>query len=614
MVITTDDVNKLLERAAAATARDDAIIAIVDRNGSILGVRVEAGVTITDPDQLVFAIDGAVAKARTAAFFSSDSAPLTSRTVRFISQTTITQREVESNPNIADKTSSERGPGFVAPIGLGGHFPPGVQLTPQVDLFAIEHTNRDSLMHPGDDGVKGTNDDVDLTTRFGADFAVDQDVPAPESYGTVSGMLDDAQSRGIATLPGGVPLYKLDASSATKQTLVGGIGVFFPGPDGYATFEQNFQPANARGTVQSTNERVNAPLVLEAEYTAALVALNSATIAGLPPVADFVLNPVRIDLAGITLEAVGPHPNGVKGLLALGKKLGVGDPDSGVNMPVNTGGDLAIAGEQVPSGWLVEPRASADGKLSEADVRKIIDDGVAEANRVRAQIRTLGSRTRMVLSVTDTTGEVLGLFRMDDATFFSIDVAVAKARNVAYYADPDDLQSVDRVDANFDGTPEVPAGAAFTNRTFRYLSTPFFPTGVDSQPSGPFSILNDPGINPKTAENVGAPRGADQYTSVLGYDSFNPGTNFRELNDPNAVDGNQNGVVFFPGSMPLYKNGVLVGGLGVSGDGVDQDDVVTFGAAGSFLPSLKLAIPRADEIFVRGVRLPFQKFSRNPLA
>ena len=366
--------------------------------------------------------------------------------------------------------------------------------------------------------------------------------------------------------------------------------------------------------MQSNNERVNAPLVLEAEYTAALVALNNSAIAGLPPVAGFVLNPVRIDLAGITLEAIGPHPNGAKGLLALGKKLGVGDADSGVNMPVNTGGDLAIAGEPVPSGWLVVPRASADGKLSAADVQKIIEDGVTEANRVRAQIRTLGSRTRMVLSVTDTTGEVLGLFRMDDATFFSIDVAVAKARNVAYYADPNDLQSVDRVDANFDGTPEVPAGAAFTNRTFRYLSTPFFPTGVDSQPSGPFSILNDPGINPMTAENLGAPRGADQYNSVLGYDAFNPGTNFRELNDPDAVDGNQNGVVFFPGSTPLYKNGELVGGLGVSGDGVDQDDVVTFGAAGNFLPSLKLAVPRADEIFVRGVRLPFQKFSRNPHA
>ena len=148
-VIEADEVEQLLDRASAATSRTDAIIAVVDRRGQILGVRVEDDVPITDQDTLVFAIDGAVAKARTAAFFSSDSAPLTSRTVRFISQSTITEREVESNPNIADLTSTERGPGFVAPIGLGGHFPPGVQFTPQVDLFAIEHTNRDSVIHPG---------------------------------------------------------------------------------------------------------------------------------------------------------------------------------------------------------------------------------------------------------------------------------------------------------------------------------------------------------------------------------------------------------------------------------------------------------------------------------
>ena len=386
---------------------------------------------------------------------------------------------------------------------------------------------------------------------------------------------------------------------------MGGIGVFFPGPDGYATFEQNFQA----GTGQDPADRLNAPLVLEAEYTAVVAALNAGPVGGVDRLEDYVLNLVRIDLAGITLEGVGPHPTGIKGLLAFGAKLPVGTAN-GTNMQVTTGGASFLAGQSVPSGWLVEPKASAN--LTADEVRQIIDDGVAEADRVRAAIRQIGSRTRMVIGVTDTDGTVLGLFRMEDATFFSIDVAVAKARNVAYYADPADLQTVDQVDANFDGTPEVPAGTAFTNRTFRYLSTPFFPTGVDTAPSGPFSILNDPGINPQTAENVGPALAADQYTSVLGYDAFNPGTNFRELDDMGRVVGNQNGIVFFPGSTPLYKNGVLVGGLGVSGDGVDQDDVVTFGGAGEFRPGLNEAFDRADEVFVRGVRLPYQKFSRNP--
>ena len=71
-------------------------------------------------------IDGAVAKARTAAFFTNNQAPLTSRTIRFISQSTITQREVESSPDVADPNSPVRGPGYVAPIGLGNHFPAGV--------------------------------------------------------------------------------------------------------------------------------------------------------------------------------------------------------------------------------------------------------------------------------------------------------------------------------------------------------------------------------------------------------------------------------------------------------------------------------------------------------
>ena len=37
-----------------------------------------------------------------------------------------------------------------------------------------------------------------------------------------------------------------------------------------------------------------------------------------------------------------------------------------------------------------------------------------------------------------------------------------------------------------------------------------------------------------------------------------------------------NGIQIFPGSVPIYKSGVLVGALGISGDGVDQDDMVAF--------------------------------------
>jgi uncharacterized protein GlcG (DUF336 family) len=36
--------------------------------------------------------------------------------------------------------------------------------------------------------------------------------------------------------------------------------------------------------------------------------------------------------------------------------------------------------------------------------------------------------------------------------------------------------------------------------------------------------------------------------------------------------------------VALYKNGQLVAGVGVSGDGVDQDEAVAFAGAAGFLP------------------------------
>ncbi len=221
----------------------------------------------------------------------------------------------------------------------------------------------------------------------------------------------------------------------------------------------------------------------------------------------------------------------------------------------------------------------------------------------------------MVLAVTDNTGEVLGLFRMPDSTIFSIDVAVAKARNTAYYASgalslPG--QVGDRVDQDNNGIFDTPIGTAFTNRTFRFLAGPNFPTGATSGPPGDFSILNVAGIDPKTAENLGnvAPSAsvfAQITTPPVAFDAFNVGRNFRDPRSPKR----QNGVVFFPGSTPLYRltDFRLQGGFGVSGDGVDQDDVVTVAGQVGYEASPFI---RADRYIVSGVRLPYQKFNRNP--
>ncbi len=736
--ITADEVTLLLNRAAVATNSEDAIIAVVDRGGRILGVRVEQSVItedknvngmldpgedknangiidgidamsnggngngLIDPgsaeeETLVFAIDGAVAKARTAAFFAngtSDSridpetgvapaigtatptvGPLTSRTVRFISQTTITQREMQSNPNADPILESDvRGPGYVAPVGIGGHFPPAIAHTPQVDLFGIEHTNRDSIVHPGANSIRETTDptltvlggvgdgkDLLLPGRFNTTYEPGKDIEAPESYGFTSRRMTEAQSRGIATLPGGIPLYR-------DFDVVGGIGVFFPGtvdadgagPQqlGDATFEQGFVP----GIKQTEAQRTNAPKVLEAEYIA-FAAAGGATFGGLAakdkigaitgldgiPLdpSPFLLPFGRIDLVGITLQIIGPTAgvSGVRTVEALGKKLGVGH-NTGANQVVDPGADfdpttlgdnlIVRDGVDVPEGWLVMPHAGSS--LTEDNVRDIIEQGIATANATRAAIRlkvtntikgttVSGARTRMVFAVTDTDGSILGLYRMHDATVFSIDVAVAKARNTAYYADAAQLalNPGDKVDDDNVGGADVPLGTAFTNRTFRFLAEPRYPQGVDGSKQGDFSILNDPGFktdllkskNPTIAagavENLADPFSASVFssstTSVFGYDSFNPGSNFRQV----ANIANQNGVIFFPGSAPVYNalGTLLVGGFGVSGDGVDQDDVVTFFGVNGFRPPAAI---QADQFLVRGTRLPYQKFNRNPFA
>jgi uncharacterized protein GlcG (DUF336 family) len=634
--LTAKEVNRLLDRASAFSAREDAIIAVVDRGGKILGVRVEDGVIADDIEELSFMIDGAVSKARTAAFFangdrtafpvddpSRDSfGPLTSRTVRFISQSTITQREVESNPNSTDPT--KRGPGFVAPIGVGGHFPPEIAYTPLVDLVAIEHTNRDSLIHAGVNGMRenGAGDDIMLTGRFDATFDAGKSIAAPESYGFLSGLAPMQQSRGIATLPGGIPLFRDTDMNRVGDTLVGGIGVFFPGPEGYATFEQGFDPMK----MQSEDDLTNSDLSLEAELTALAAAGGSlqatmvdcdapagakvGSISGIDPVDDLDLPFGNITLVGIELQVVGPRSGiqGVRDLLAFAEAKiapGVvnGSNQKVTTMPVPVSDKECLAGDAVPDGWLVSAKDGAG--ITAAEVNQIIQQGIIAANKTRAAIRLpISQRTKMVFAVTDMTGEVVGLYRMPDATVFSIDVAVAKARNTAYYANESKLDNFDKLD-------DVEKGVAFTNRTFRFLAGPRYPTGSEGTEPGDFSVLNNDSIDPLTARNKGGPATATEMSdTVVGFDAFNPGRNFH---DSTTSLAKQNGVVFFPGSTPLYRNGALIGGFGVSGDGVDQDDVVTYVGAQGFLPQQN-GVTAADEVFHRGVRLPYQKFLRNPFA
>jgi uncharacterized protein GlcG (DUF336 family) len=224
-------------------------------------------------------------------------------------------------------------------------------------------------------------------------------------------------------------------------------------------------------------------------------------------------------------------------------------------------------------GYLLAPTAGLVGGLSASEVDSIVMNAVATGNVTRAVIRLpLGSRTRMMIAVADLDGTLLAVYRMPDATIFSIDVAVAKARNVIWFSSP--AGAVD--------LPGVPAGTAVTNRTISFGAQPLFPPGIDDSGNGPFFNLYLNDTNPLNACTQGS--------------------------DPNNVL-NQSGIVFFPGSVPLYRNGVMVGGLGVSGDGVEQDDYVTNGGAAGFEAAAEI---RADQVFIDDVRLPYLKFPRDP--
>jgi uncharacterized protein GlcG (DUF336 family) len=245
--------------------------------------------------------------------------------------------------------------------------------------------------------------------------------------------------------------------------------------------------------------------------------------------------------------------------------------------PVGGAGSFLVAPTnsqgQPPEGDLIPPSAGPIGGLSATEVTQILDNAQATANTTRAAIRLpIGSRTRMAIAVADLDGTIIGLRRMPDSTVFSIDVAVTKARNMVYF------NSASRTAADLNG---VPMSTAVTNRTIGFGAQPLYPPGIDGSNAGPFFNL---------------------YTMDLA----NPCTQGFQTGAANA---NKSGIVFFPGSAGLYRNGTLLGGLGVSGDGVDEDDYVTNGGTFGFEAPTSI---RADQITDQGVRLPYFKFPRNP--
>ncbi|GMV64295.1 MAG: heme-binding protein [Candidatus Omnitrophica bacterium] len=65
-----------------------------------------------------------------------------------------------------------------------------------------------------------------------------------------------------------------------------------------------------------------------------------------------------------------------------------------------------------------------------------------------------------------------------------------------------------------------------------------------------------------------------------------PGGPLWQIGSSNVGDG----IIEFPGGLPVYKEGVLVGAIGVSGDGVEEDENVAEAGARGFEPPAAIRI------------------------
>ncbi len=172
--LSATDVQNIVQAAASAANVDTMVIAVVDRGGNVLGVFRKPAAGATDTGNFSTTVnvnDLAVALARTAAYFSNDQAPLSSRTVRFIS---------------------------------GIHFPPGVANAPNADLYGIENTNRGCTL--SSNFIPGQEIHPSLSLSGGTGLGII----------TGKSQIDDSDPNSVN--PGGVPIFR-------SNVVVGGVGV-----------------------------------------------------------------------------------------------------------------------------------------------------------------------------------------------------------------------------------------------------------------------------------------------------------------------------------------------------------------------------------------------------
>lgn len=390
---------------------------------------------------------------------------------------------------------------------------------------------------------------------------------------------------GLAADPGGFPLYK-------NGVVVGGIGVIADGVYGFdpdvldrdIDLDEAIALAGTVGFAAPDSIRANRITAdgtslryTDTEYTQignVAGASFTGTAGALVPVAGYYNG------AGLFAGAIyGTEVSGVRASTSAefaNRDAFVLTNGAGVNRyPVRAATD---------AGDVTAP-------LTAAEARAILEEAFTVMSRARAQIRQpLDSRAQVTISLVDTRGSVLGIVRSPDAPIFGIDVSLQKARTANFFsgrfAAGDLLATSGEVPQfvartrTFLGDPAALTGSfAFGNRSVGNLARPYFPDGEVGQPNGPLSRpiqqfspfstgLQSALIVGNLAQHLGFVTGAS------GTDTPRACTGL-----PGVAGGNPrlaNGIQIFPGAVPVYRNGALVGAVGVSGDGIDQDDMISF--------------------------------------
>ena len=535
--LSTTEVGTIIAQAAAeARARNAAAtIAVTDRVGNVLAVFAmpDAGATATisaapngqniDVQGLVIPSAGAaIAKAITGAYLSSGGNAFSSRTASFIVQ--------EHFPPAPTTAGLESGPLF------------GVQFS-QLPCSDLAARASDGLIGP------------------------------------------KRSPLGLAADPGGFPLYQ-------NGVVVGGIGVI---ADGVYGFDANVLDRDVdvdEAIALAGTVGFEAPVSIRADRITADGTSLRYTDVEYPQIgtgagASFA------GTAGALVPVTGYYPGG--GLLA---GAAYGTEASGVR--ASTAAEFSNRDAFVLSNGAGANRFPVRGGSDAGDVvapitateaQAILEEAFTVMSRARAQIRQpLDSRAQVTISLVDTRGRVLGLVRSPDAPIFGIDVSLQKARTVNFFSGAfaaNDLlaasgevpQFVSRTRTFLGDPTALTGGFGIANRSVGNLARPYFPDGEVGQPNGPLSRpiaqFNPFSTGLQSALVLG--NLAQHLAFVTGASGTDTPRNCTGL--PPIAGGNArlaNGIQIFPGAVPVYRGGQLVGGIGVSGDGIDQDDMISF--------------------------------------